>query len=165
MQIWMGECHVHAGIQPTDLRARMQAEPDIELLVHPECGCTTSVIWQLSQGDLPPERTKVLSTGGMVKEAEASPRQRFLVATENGILHQLRRGSPGKVFEPLDRAAFCRYMKMITPSNLIASLREGVFQIDVPPPVAQRARRSVERMIELGPTAGQVRPGAPLKDE
>jgi len=167
MHIWMGECHVHAGIQPDDLKARMQAEPDVELLVHPECGCSTNVMWLLSEGELPADRTKVLSTGGMVQEAETSTRRRFLVATENGILHQLHRASPGKVFEPLDRAAFCRYMKMITPSNLVTSLRDGVFEIDVPPHIAERARRSVVRMIELGPTAGQIRPGAPapLKDE
>jgi quinolinate synthase len=167
MHIWMGECHVHAGIQPADLKARMEAEPDVELMVHPECGCTTSVMWLLSEGELPRDRTKVLSTGGMVQEAERSPRNRFLVATENGILHQLHRASPGKEFEPLDRAAFCRYMKAITPSNLLTSLREGVFEIDVPPEIAERARRSVERMIELGPTAGQIRPGAapPMKDE
>jgi quinolinate synthase len=103
MHIWMGECHVHAGIQPGDLRAMMQAEPDVELLVHPECGCTTNVMWLLGEGELPAERTKVLSTGGMVTEAETSGRHRFLVATETGILHQLRKASPDKEFVPVDR--------------------------------------------------------------
>src|SRR5262245_22546052 len=94
MHIWMGECHVHAGIQPGDLRAMMHAEPDVELLVHPECGCTTNVMWLLGEGELPADRTKVLSTGGMVTEAETSGRHRFLVATETGTLHQLRKASP-----------------------------------------------------------------------
>ncbi len=85
MHVWMGECHVHAGIQPGDLRARMSAEPDVELMVHPECGCTTNVIYLLGEGELPVDRTKILSTGGMVAEAAGSPNTRFLVATETGV--------------------------------------------------------------------------------
>jgi quinolinate synthase len=165
MHVWMGECHVHAGIQPGDLRARMQAEPDAELLVHPECGCTTNVMWLLGEGDLPADRTKVLSTGGMVTEAETSGRQRFLVATETGILHQLRKASPGKEFVPIDRKAECMYMKMITPENVLTSLREGVYEIDIPPDIAVRARQAVERMIAIGPTAGRTMPSGPVFSE
>jgi quinolinate synthase len=165
MHIWMGECHVHAGIQPGDLRAMMAAEPDVELLVHPECGCTTNVMWLLGEGELPADRTKVLSTGGMVTEAETSGHHRFLVATETGILHQLRKASPGKDFVPVDRKAECKYMKMITPENLLTSLREGVFEIDVPPDIAADARRAVERMIEIGPTAGRTIPAGPVFSE
>jgi quinolinate synthase len=165
MHVWMGECHVHAGIQPGDLRARMQAEPDAELLVHPECGCTTNVMWLLGEGDLPADRTKVLSTGGMVTEAETSGRQRFLVATETGILHQLRKTSPGKEFVPIDRKAECMYMKMITPENVLTSLREGVYEIDIPPDIAVRARQAVERMIAIGPTAGRTMPSGPVFSE
>jgi quinolinate synthase len=165
MHVWMGECHVHAGIQPGDLRARMQAEPDAELLVHPECGCTTNVMWLLGEGDLPADRTKVLSTGGMVTEAETSGRQRFLVATETGILHQLRKASPGKEFVPIDRKAECMYMKMITPENVLTSLREGVYEIDIPPDITVRARQAVEQMIAIGPTAGRTMPSGPVFSE
>jgi quinolinate synthase len=165
MHVWMGECHVHAGIQPGDLRARMQSEPDAELLVHPECGCTTNVMWLLGEGDLPADRTKVLSTGGMVTEAQTSGRDRFLVATETGILHQLRKASPGKEFVPIDRKAECMYMKMITPENLLTSLRDGVYEIDIPAEIAERARRSVERMIAIGPTAGRTMPAGPVFSE
>jgi quinolinate synthase len=165
MHIWMGECHVHAGIQPGDLKAKLAAEPDAELLVHPECGCTTNVMWLLGEGELPADRTKVLSTGGMVTEAEASPRQRFLVATETGILHQLRRARPDKEFVPIDAKAECKYMKMITPENLLTSLRDGVFEIDVAPAIAERARAAVERMIEIGPTAGRTVPAGPVFSE
>jgi len=165
MHVWMGECHVHAGIQPGDLKAKLAAEPDAELLVHPECGCTTNVMWLLGEGELPADRTKVLSTGGMVSEAEASPHRRFLVATETGILHQLRRASPGKEFVPIDRKAECKYMKMITPENLLTSLRDGIFEIDVPPAIAERARASVERMVAIGPTAGRTVPAGPVFSE
>ena len=165
MHIWMGECHVHAGIQPGDLKQMLADQPDAELLVHPECGCTTNVIWLLSEGELPRERTKVLSTGGMVSEAEASPHHRFLVATETGILHQLRKASPSKEFVPVDRKAECKYMKAITPANLLTSLQEGIFEIDVPPAIAERARATVERMIAIGPTAGRTVPAGPVFSE
>ena len=165
MHIWMGECHVHAGIQPGDLRQMLADEPETELFVHPECGCTTNVMWLLGEGELPAERTKVLSTGGMVTEAERSGRHRFLVATETGILHQLRKASPTKEFVPIDRKAECKYMKMITPENLLVSLRDGVFEIDVPDDIAGRARQSVERMIAIGPTAGRTAPAGPVFSE
>jgi quinolinate synthase len=165
MHIWMGECHVHAGIQPGDLKQMLADQPDAELLVHPECGCTTNVMWLLGEGELPKERTKVLSTGGMVSEAESSTHRRFLVATETGILHQLRRASPSKEFVPVDRTAECKYMKMITPENLLTALRDGVFEIDVPPAIAERARLAVERMIAIGPTAGRSVPAGPVFSE
>ena len=156
MHVWMGECHVHAGIGPQDLKARVEAAPDAELLIHPECGCSTQAIWFVGEGLLPAERTRILSTGGMVREAERSTAERFLVATETGILHQLRKGSPGKVFEPINEFAVCQYMKTITPEKLLRSLQDGVFEITVPEDVRIRAARSVERMIAVTPDAVPV---------
>ena len=156
LHVWMGECHVHAGISPQDLRARVEGEPDAEVLVHPECGCSTQAIWLAGEGILPAERTKVLSTGGMVKEAERSSASKFLVATETGILHQLRKGSPGKVFEPINEYAVCQYMKAITPEKLLRSLHEGVFEITVPEDVRVRAAQAVGRMIAITPDAVPV---------
>jgi quinolinate synthase len=153
MEVWMGECHVHAGIGPEEMRAKAEAEPDAELLIHPECGCSTQAVWLLGEGVLPAERTKILSTGGMVKEASVSGSHKFLVATETGILHQLRKANPGKIFEPINEDAVCKYMKAITPANLLRSLRDGVYEIDVPEDVRVRAARAVERMIEIGPGA------------
>jgi quinolinate synthase len=151
MHLWMGECHVHAGIDPQDLEAKVKAEPDAELLIHPECGCSTQAMYLLSEGVLPADRTKVLSTGGMVKEAQRSGASKFLVATETGILHQLRKQSPGKVFEPINEYAVCQYMKAITPEKLLHSLENGVFEVTVPEDVRVRAAGAVERMIALGP--------------
>jgi quinolinate synthase len=160
MHLWMGECHVHAGIDPQGLQRRAE-DPDTEVLIHPECGCTTTALWMLGEGMLPADRTHVLSTGGMVERAKTSSAARFLIATETGILHQLHRASPGKRFEAVDEHAICRYMKAITPENLVISLREGIHQIDVPVDIAERARRAVQRMIEVGPTAGSARPSGP----
>jgi quinolinate synthase len=156
MHIWMGECHVHAGINGADLRAHVEAEPDAELFIHPECGCATSALYLVSAGVVPAERTKILSTSGMVDAARATTAAKVLVATETGMLHQLEQANPTTVFEPVNRAAVCKYMKMITPAKLLRSLRDGVDEVTVPPDVAERARRSVERMIAIGtpsPTA------------
>ncbi len=153
MHVWMGECHVHAGISPSDVTEKVAAQPEAELLIHPECGCTTSALYLLSEGVLPADRTRVLSTGGMVREAIDSKATTFLVATETGILHQLRRGNPGKEFRPVNEYAVCQYMKAITPERLTRSLREGVFEITVAEDVRVRAARAVQRMIELQPSA------------
>jgi quinolinate synthase len=153
MHVWMGECHVHAGIGAQEMKAKADANPEAELLIHPECGCSTAAVYLMGEGVLPAERTRILSTGGMIWEAEESPAQKFLVATETGILHQLRKGNPNKVFEPINEDAVCKYMKTITPGNLLASLRDMVFEVTVPEDIRVRAARAVERMIELGPVA------------
>jgi quinolinate synthase len=163
MEVWMGECHVHAGIGAQEMKAKADADPDAELLIHPECGCSTAAVYLMGEGVLPAERTKILSTGGMVRESVESPATKFLVATETGILHQLRKGNPDKVFEPINEDAVCRYMKTITPEKLTRSLRDMVFEVNVPEDIRVRAARAVERMIELGPdarTAGVLTTGA-----
>ena len=150
MHIWMGECHVHAGITPADVRQQVADHPKADVMVHPECGCTTSVLWLASQGDLPKDRTHILSTGGMVKMAESTKADEVLVATEIGILHQLKALNPRTKFIPMNPKASCKYMKMITPEKLLRTLRDGVFEIDVPSDIAEKARASVERMIAIG---------------
>jgi quinolinate synthase len=150
MSIWAGECHVHAGISPADVRSQIAAHPDAEILVHPECGCTTSVLDLVSHGDLPAERTRVLSTGGMADAAAATRAPQVLVATEIGILHQLRALNGTTDFIPMNSRAACRYMKMITPEKLLRTLQTGDGAIDVAPDVAARARRAVEAMISIG---------------
>jgi quinolinate synthase len=150
MRIWMGECHVHAGINGEELRRLVDAEPDAELFVHPECGCATSALYLASSGVVPEERTKILSTGGMIDAARATHARKVLVATEVGMLHQLRRVNRETDFQPVNRQAVCRYMKMITPEKLVHALETGDDVVDVPREIADRARGSVERMIALG---------------
>src|SRR3954452_15611894 len=150
MRIWMGECHVHAGISPTDLRRSVEDAPDAELLVHPECGCATSALWMVSDGQLPTERVHVLSTGGMLDQARRTTAKRVLVATEIGMLHQLRQANPVTSFEPVNSRAACPYMKMSTPEKLLRALREGRDEVTVPPEIASRARAAVEAMVAIG---------------
>jgi len=150
MHIWMGECHVHAGINGQDLKAMVAAEPDAELFIHPECGCATSAMYLASSGVVPKERTKILSTSGMITAAKETRAAKVLVATETGILHQLRKANPLVIFEPVNRAAVCKYMKMNTPEKLLEALRTGRDEVTVPRDIADRARLSVERMIAIG---------------
>jgi quinolinate synthase len=150
MDIWAGECHVHAEISPSALRETLEANPEADLLVHPECGCTTTALYLTSTGDLPADRTRVLSTGGMVEYAKSTRSSRVLVATETGILHQLRQLAGDTEFVPVSGRAVCPFMKMITPAKLLRTLRDDVFEVDVAPEVADRARSSVERMIAIG---------------
>ncbi|WP_197680182.1 quinolinate synthase NadA [Microlunatus soli] len=151
---WMGECHVHAGISPQDLEAAVHADTDAELYVHPECGCSTSALWMTTVGDIPAERTHILSTGAMLDEARSSTARKVLVATEVGMLHQLRRANPGTDFQPVNPQASCRFMKMITPEKLINSLRNETDEVRVAPDVADRARQAVERMVAIGRPGG-----------
>ena len=144
LNIWLGECHVHAGIRPEDIERWQKEAPDAELLVHPECGCASQA---MAFGN---ERTHILSTEGMINFAKASPKPRMLVATEIGIIHRLEKEAPGKRFEPVNKNAFCKYMKMITLEKLRDSLRDWKFEVEVEPEIAARARGAIERMVALG---------------
>jgi quinolinate synthase len=151
---WMGECHVHAGISPKDLEAAVHADQDAELYVHPECGCSTSALWLTTVGDIPAERTHILSTGSMLDEARRSTAHKVLVATEIGMLHQLRKANDHTDFQPVNPQASCKYMKMITPEKLINALQTETDVVDVAPEIAARARRAVERMVAIGQPGG-----------
>jgi len=154
LQVWLGECHVHAAISPQDIRASVAAHPDAELLVHPECGCATSTVWLAGEGELPAERTHILSTGGMLEAARRITAPTTLVATEIGMLHQLGKVNSRTRFLPVNERASCRYMKMITPEKLVRCLREGRDEITLPAEVVEPARRAVERMIAIGTPGG-----------
>ncbi len=152
LRVWAGECHVHAGISPEALRDLAAARPEAELYVHPECGCGTSALWQTGTGDLPASRTRILSTGGMLAAARTTRASSVLVATETGMLHQLRKANPAVSWEPVNQHATCHYMKMITASALERCLETGTAEVVVDPSVADRARRAVEAMIAVGPS-------------
>jgi len=143
LTIWLGECHVHAGIRPDDIERWHREAPDAELLVHPECGCASQAM-AFADG-----RTQILSTEKMVDYARRSPAKRFLVATETGILHRLEREAPGKRFEPVREDAVCRYMKVTTLEKVRDSLRELKHRITVEPDIADKARLAIERMVAI----------------
>ncbi|ORA38647.1 quinolinate synthase NadA [Mycobacterium aquaticum] len=154
MHIWAGECHVHAGINGDELADQARSHPDAELFVHPECGCATSALYLAGEGAVPEERVKILSTGGMLDAARETGASQVLVATEIGMLHQLRRAAPEVDFLAVNDRASCRYMKMITPAALLRCLVEGADEVHVDPETARLGRASVQRMIAIGQPGG-----------
>jgi quinolinate synthase len=150
MHVWDGECHVHAGIRPGDIAEVRAEHPSAEFMIHPECGCTTQVMEYVAAGDVDPERTHMLSTGGMLAFARQSDASEFIVATETGMLHPLAKENPDKEFIPANRAAACKYMKMITLPGLRDALRDLKPVVKVDPQLAERARLPIDRMVAIG---------------
>ena len=151
MHVWDGECHVHAGIRPDDITAVRAAHPGADFLIHPECGCSTSVMEYVAAGDVDAHGVHMLSTGGMLGYARehAGHDGTAIVATETGMLHGLRRAAPDTEFIAANEAAHCRFMKMITLPKLRDSLREGVHEVKVPDEIADPARVPIERMVAI----------------
>jgi quinolinate synthase len=152
LHVWDGECHVHAGIRPDDINSVRQTHPDADFLIHPECGCSTSIMEYVAAGDVASDGVHMLSTGGMLGYAHQHEHDRrsAIVATEIGMLHPLRQAAPEIDFIAANEAASCRYMKMITLPKLRDALRDGVYEVRVPGEIADRARLPIERMIAIG---------------
>jgi quinolinate synthase len=157
MHVWDGECHVHAGIKPRDIDAVRAAHPEADFLIHPECGCSTSVMEYVASGDISADGVKMLSTGGMMgyarelaaRRSETGSPKTAIVATETGMLHPLRTTAPDVDFIAANEAASCRFMKMITLPKLRDALVRGGPEVKVPADIAERARIPIERMVAI----------------
>src|SRR6266567_418448 len=151
LDVWLGECHVHAGLTRETLEQRRIENPDAEFLVHPECGCVTSAMYYAeTEGEIAAGRMQIVSTEQMMRRARVSPARRFVVATETGVLHRLRRENPDKEFLAARESAECRYMKQITLEKLRDALRDLKYDVTVAPETASRARRAIDRMLAIG---------------
>jgi quinolinate synthase len=168
MHVWDGECHVHAGIRPSDIEATRAAHPGADFLIHPECGCSTSMMEYVAAGDVAAEGVHMLSTGGMLSYAEQAerefdqraqavgadgplrPRREAVVATETGMLYPLRMAAPDVDFIAANPDASCMYMKMITLPKLRDALRDEKYEVRVPEEIAARARVPIDRMVAIG---------------
>jgi quinolinate synthase len=127
------------------------SHPGADFLIHPECGCSTSVMEYVAAGDVDPDGVHMLSTGGMLRYAQTAPEgTTAIVATETGMLHPLREARPDVDFVAANEAASCRFMKMITLPKLRDALREMAPVVKVPEDVAERARLPIERMVAIG---------------
>ena len=149
MHIWPGECHVHAKLTANEINTMKNDLPDADFLVHPECGCVSNIMYELSEGNIKNDNTKILSTDGMIKYANQSNAKEFVVATETGILHQLQKQNPEKKFHPVKDDAVCEYMKMITLEKLYRSINEEIYEVKVPEEIAKRAIKPITRMINI----------------
>jgi len=150
IHVWMGECHVHAGIDPENINTQRALHPGAEFLIHPECGCATSAVEAVSSGAVSAEGVQILSTEGMIRRPAISDSEEFIVATEVGILHRLRRENPTKRFIPANDRAVCAFMKVTTLPKVLASLEHMQHRITVDPEIAAKARQAIERMVSVG---------------
>ena len=161
--VWMGECHVHAGIDPEHINLMRARYPAAEFLVHPECGCSNSVLDAVSSGAISSRQLQILSTEGMIRRPAQSDATEFIVATEIGILHRLRGENPTKTFHAANDRASCAYMKVTTLPKVLRALETMQHRITVPREIADRARRAIDRMVAIGGTTPAA-PPAPDAD-
>lgn len=146
IHVWQGECHVHAAIDDESMVAKVDQFPGAELLVHPECGCTTRALAIPSQVAV----GHVLSTDGMLRHARKSQADTFIVATEVGLLHRMRMENPEKKFVPAQEQAICPYMKMISLEKIRDALRFRQFEVKVPEMIRRAALQPLEHMVAIG---------------
>lgn len=144
MVLWNGACHVHELFSPVKIAELKKQHPGAKVLVHPECPAPVRIL-----------ADKIGSTAVLLKYANESDAKEFIVATESGILHQMQKNCPEKTFIPAppdDSTCACNdcaFMKLNTMEKLYNSLRFLEPQIHVDPEIAERARRPIERMLQL----------------
>jgi quinolinate synthase len=148
MYIWPGECHVHAGIRAEEINKMLATFRDAEFLVHPECSCTSSTLYHMATGELT-KRGHVLSTEGMMNHARTSNAKHFVIATETGIIHRMKKENPNKEFIPLKEDAVCKYMKKISLEKVYNSLVNDIYEVKVPTNIAEKAKLSIDRMLAI----------------
>jgi quinolinate synthase len=149
MYIWAGECHVHAGITPDDITKKLDSMKDAEFVIHPECSCTTPMLYDLASGSFDDRKVSILSTEGMLNHVRDSKAKNFVVATETGILYRMRKQNPGKTFVPASEKAECQHMKMNTLEKVYDSLVEDKYEVTVPKKIADKARLAIDRMLAI----------------
>ena len=140
MILWPGYCSTHVRMQPEDVQAARAKYPDAKLLAHPECNPDVRIL-----------ADELLSTGGMLKFAKTSDVNEFIIATENGIIHSLKKQNPGKQFYSVTEKAICPNMKKISLEKVAWALEDMQYQITVPEPIRSEARSSLDRMLEVIP--------------
>jgi quinolinate synthase len=136
--LWQGYCPTHARILPEDILKKKALYPKAEVLVHPEC-----IPEVIAMAD------KVLSTTGICKYAKESTSEEFIIGTEIGILHRLKKENPEKRFYPASELADCPNMKLNNLEKILWSLQDLVYKVEVPEDIARKAKRSIDRMLEI----------------
>jgi quinolinate synthase len=149
MHIWAGECHVHAGITPDDVTEKLNSMKDTEFVIHPECSCTTPLMYDVADGSFDDQKVSILSTEGMLNHVKESNTKNFVVATETGILYRMKKDNPEKTFIPASEKAECQYMKMITLEKVYDALVNEKNIVTVPKIVADKARLAIDRMLAI----------------
>lgn len=139
MTLWRGCCPVHDAITAETIRAARALHPGVEILVHPEC-----------RPEIVEAADRALSTGGMLKYVCGSSAKAFIVGTECGILHRLRKENPDKIFYTLSPEPVCADMKKLSLDHVLAALKTGREEIVLPGEIMKKALLPIERMIAVG---------------
>jgi quinolinate synthase len=140
IHLWPGYCGVHSRLPTERIEALKREHPKAEILIHPECGCTTPQMMKLDQ---------MLSTEGIYRRPSVSNAPEFVVATEIGILHRLRRQYPDRSFIPVSEDAICGYMKKISLEKVLWALQDLQIEVKVPPEIAAKAKLAIDRMLAI----------------
>ena len=138
MIIWDGYCPTHSRIREVDIKREKEEHPNAKIMAHPECPLGIREMADL-----------LLSTGQMVTVAKESEHKEFIVATEMGMLYRLRNENPDKKFYSVSERALCPNMKKIDLEKVLWALEDMQYRITVPEDIADKARLSIERMLEL----------------
>jgi quinolinate synthase len=140
IHLWPGYCGVHSRMSTERVEQLRKEHPQAELLIHPECGCSTPLMMKNDQ---------MLSTEGIYNRPAVSNAKEFVVVTEVGILHRLHQQYPDRTFIPVSEDAVCGYMKKITLESVLWSLQDLKYEVKVPPDTADRARQAIDRMVAI----------------
>jgi len=140
--LWPGYCPTHVVITVDDIKNAKAKYPDAIVMAHPEC---TEPVKRLAD--------QILSTGQMLKFVKNSTAKRFMVATEVGIIHALKKQNPQAEFIPASERAVCPNMKKITLDKVIGALEDMQYKITVPEQIRVKAKKSLDRMVEILPSA------------
>jgi len=149
VDLYDGACHVHAMIGETALEDAFDQHPEADLLIHPECGCSTACLAKTMNDASPYRKSYFLSTEQMLRHAEKSPAKEFIVGTETGMLYRLRKALPEKIFHPVSSKAVCEYMKMNTLEKLLDSLQHDRIEVHVEEDVRNKAQAAIGRMLSI----------------
>ena len=148
IHIWNGSCHVHEKITETDFEEMKRKNPDAVFLIHPESSCTQNCVKKAARYS--DDSIRFFSTSGMINYVNNSNENKFVVATEVGILHRLKKDNPGKMFIPIKENAVCEYMKLTTLEKIYYALLYEQYEVKVKKNIADRARKAIENMISIG---------------
>ncbi len=138
--LWPGYCHVHVVITEDDIRTARAKYPDAIVMAHPEC---TEPVKELSD--------EMLSTSQMLKFAARSTAKRFIIATEIGIIHTLKKENPNAQFIAASERAICPNMKKITMEKIVWALEDMQYKISVPEAIREKAKKALDKMVEILP--------------
>lgn len=148
IEIWPGECHVHAAMTYEEIKNLRDEYDNNEVLIHPECACGSEAMYYSEKNN--DKNVHFLSTEAMINKAKDSTSQNIIVATETGVIHKMKKVSPDKNFIPINTSATCKYMKMITVEKVLESLKTEGPEVKVSREIALKAKTAIDRMVETG---------------